>query len=67
MKEIIDIVLIVVGTIIIGGLLMTLPTMFLWDWLMPKIFGLPEITFWEALGINLLCSILFKSSSSSKS
>lgn len=46
--------------------LFALPTMLLWDWLMPQLFKLPEVTFWQALGINLLASILFKSSSSKK-
>jgi len=32
----------------------------LWNWLMPHIFGLPMINFWEALGINLLAMFLFK-------
>lgn len=34
--------------------------MVLWNWLMPFIFGLPEITFWMALGISVLFTILFK-------
>jgi hypothetical protein len=38
--------------------------MLLWDWLMPEIFGLKEITLFQAFGINLLSGILFKSSSS---
>jgi hypothetical protein len=46
------------------GLIITLPVMYLWNWLMPKIFGLITLTFWEALGLTLLCSFLFKSSSS---
>jgi hypothetical protein len=43
--------------LLIGG-----PLWLLWNWLMPVIFGLPYITFWQAVGINLLCSILFKHS-----
>jgi hypothetical protein len=27
---------------------MSLPVMLLWDWLMPTIFGLPEITWFQA-------------------
>jgi hypothetical protein len=37
------------------------PTMWLWDWLMPTLFGLKTITIWQAFGINMLSSILFKS------
>lgn len=48
--------LIAVGlALLIGG-----PLWLLWNWLMPDIFGLPHITFWQAVGLNLLCSILFK-------
>lgn len=31
----------------------------LWNWLMPAIFGLPAITFWQAFGLLALCKILF--------
>ena len=31
----------------------------LWNWLLPPLFGLRQITFWQALGILLLCRILF--------
>lgn len=33
--------------------------MLLWNWLLPRLFGWPEITFWQALGILALCRILF--------
>lgn len=49
------------------ALLVAFPTMWLWNELMPEIFGLIKISFWQALGLNLLASILFKSSSSSSS
>ena len=44
----------VVVAIIIG-----FPIKWLWNWIMPNLFGLPEISFWMALGIALLASILF--------
>ena len=31
----------------------------LWNWLLPDLFGWRQITFWQALGILLLCRILF--------
>lgn len=31
----------------------------LWNVLMPQIFGLPHVTFWQALGLLLLAKILF--------
>ena len=31
----------------------------LWNWLMPALFGLTHITFWQALGLLVLSKILF--------
>lgn len=33
--------------------------MSLWNWLMPALFGLRLITFWQALGLLILSKILF--------
>ena len=33
--------------------------MLLWNWLIPSLFGLITINFWQALGILLLARILF--------
>jgi hypothetical protein len=38
-----------------GGVVVLL----LWNWLMPDIFNLRRLTFWEALGLLALCRILF--------
>jgi hypothetical protein len=38
-----------------GGVLVRL----LWNWLLPSMFGLPQITFWQALGVLALSRILF--------
>jgi hypothetical protein len=35
--------------------------MLLWNWLMPSLFGLMTISFWQALGILVLCRLLFGS------
>lgn len=35
------------------------PVMLLWNAVMPVVFGLTKITFWQAIGLNLLGSILF--------
>lgn len=35
------------------------PIKWLWNCIMPALFGLPEISFWMAVGITLLASILF--------
>ena len=39
----------------IGGTIVQL----LWNWLLPSLFGWRQITFWEALGLLVLCRILF--------
>ena len=41
------------------GLLFGNVIMWLWNWLMPKLFGLSTIGFWEGLGLFLLAKILF--------
>ena len=54
---------IVGGVILAAGLalLFGLVVRLLWNWLMPAIFGLPEIRYWQAWGLVLLAHILFKS------
>ena len=46
-----------------GGLLMALligfPTMWLWNWLMPAIFGLTKITFFQSVGLLTLTGLFF--------
>jgi hypothetical protein len=34
--------------------------MLLWNWLMPEIFGLKRLTYWQAWGLLILSHILFK-------
>src|SRR4051812_1032718 len=31
----------------------------LWNWLAPPLFGLPLLTFWQALALLAICRILF--------
>jgi hypothetical protein len=61
-QTILTTILIVVVTAVILGL----PLMWLWNWLMPTIFYLDEITFWQALGLNALATIFFKQSITNK-
>ena len=51
----------VLGTIAaVGfGLLFGIVIRALWNWLMPLIFGLPTITFWQGVGLFILAKILF--------
>jgi hypothetical protein len=41
--------------IVIGGEVV----LHLWNWLLPVLFGWPQITFWQAIGLLALCRILF--------
>jgi hypothetical protein len=54
-------ILLVVGLLFLSALLLAFPTYFLWNWLMPDIFGLGRIDVLQALGLNFLSSILLKS------
>lgn len=58
--------LLLVWFIAIYAVILALPTMLLWDWVAPAVFGLKPITFGQALGLNLLCGVLFRSRGSSR-
>jgi len=53
---------------IIGGIVLAaalalvfgLLVMLLWNWIMPEVFGLNPLTYWQSWGIVLLAHILFK-------
>ena len=57
MNKIIFTVPMIIITIVLISLILTLPTYFIWNWLMPVIFGLQKITLWQALGLTLLANI----------
>ncbi len=54
MKKLMFIPLIIVGIFAMGSVVMLL-----WNALIPEIFGLMEITFWQAIGLLALSKILF--------
>lgn len=60
MNQTIHDILYIIGLAILAVLLFGGPLMILWDWLMPTLFGLPEITFWQACGLQILSILLFK-------
>jgi len=62
--QIIGTIVTAVVFLIVLSLLMAVPTMLLWDWLMPELFGLKEVTLFQAWGLNFLCGMLFKSHNS---
>jgi hypothetical protein len=52
--------MIIFGILFITGLaiLFGFVIMWLWNWLMPMIFGLTTLTYWEAVGVFILFKIL---------
>lgn len=58
-----------IGVIIIGAIvsiIMAWPVQLLWNTcLAPAVEGINQIGFWQALGINVLFSIIFKSTNTS--
>lgn len=51
---------VILGVLGIGGLaiLFGFVIMWLWNWLMPDIFGLTTLTYWQAVGLFILSKIL---------
>lgn len=60
-------ILCVILLIVISVGLSWIPLYFLWNWLMPVIFGLPKISLLQSLGLCFLAKILFSGTSSSGS
>jgi hypothetical protein len=58
MTQIISNLLAIVGILVLITLMFGLPTMILWNWLMPILFNIPEVTFWQACGLQILISLL---------
>jgi hypothetical protein len=55
-----------IGLLILSALLIAVPIYFLWNWLMPGIFGLPIISIYQAWGLSALTSLLLKPSTTVK-
>ena len=58
------ITVIIVG--ILASILLAWPVQLLWNYILVDAIQVNPITFWQALGIYLLSSILFKSADTSK-
>lgn len=56
---------------ILGGLLFAMiggvATWLLWGAVVPDLFGLPAIGYWQAVWLTWLCHVLFKSTTDSSS
>lgn len=63
MTKILQVVMLCLGAVaLLVGLsaLMALPVMWLWNGIVPELFHGPTVSFWQAWGLSLLSSLLFK-------
>jgi hypothetical protein len=60
MKDILPVAWLVFLTILLVVTIVPLIIMLCWNGLMPDLFNLPYITFWQALLMSILSSALFK-------
>lgn len=70
MRKFLEVLVTIIGILVIAfllDLLLAWPFMLLWNWLMPMIFGLTTLTFWQSFGLMLLASFLFKGNSTNTS
>jgi len=44
---------------VLWSLVLAWPFQLLWNWLLPAIFGLGKITFFQAFGLKLLLALVF--------
>jgi len=44
-----------------SGLILAFPVMWLWNYLMPDLFHLSTIGYWQAFCLYYMCGLLFKS------
>jgi hypothetical protein len=45
--------------VLLAATVFSFAVLWLWNWLMPVVFGLHAISFWQALGLLVLSKILF--------
>lgn len=51
-------------TVAVLAVICAIPVYFLWNWIGPDVFHLPEVTFAQAWGMSWLSALLFKNYSS---
>lgn len=65
-NKILPTIIVFLFVLIFMALIFSFPIMWLWNWLMPVIFGLPVINIWQALGLYILSGLLIKSTAQVK-
>ena len=69
MEKVFEFIVVLFTTVVLAffiALLLGIVVMYLWNWLMPVIFGLPTITWIQAAGLIFLIRLVLPSGSSSK-
>lgn len=56
-SDILELITILVAAVL-SSLIMAWPIQLLWNWIIPDIFGLGEITFFQAFGLKLLLYLM---------
>lgn len=57
--EFLTLFLIGILVVLFFGLILAYPFMLLWNWLMPAMFGLVKITFWQSYGFMVMVRLFF--------
>jgi hypothetical protein len=58
--------LMAVGAVLAIAVLNTIPIYLFWNDLLPTLFSIKQISFWQAFEVSVLSASLFKSASSNK-
>lgn len=53
-------IIVFVALLFVTLIIITIPIYFVWNWLMPDIFEIKEITFLQAFGISAISTFLFR-------
>ena len=62
MEKLIAVLIVILMFLVIAvvfALIVAFPVMLIWNAIMPELFELAKITFWQALGLSLLARLLF--------
>ena len=65
--KILGIIVGVAGMVVLLVLLSSVLVWQVWNWVVPSIFGLTVISWTQALGLTILCNLLFKSTTNTSS
>jgi hypothetical protein len=57
---------VIIVALFLGGIILSFPIMWLWNWLMPELFDLQTIGYWQSFGLFYLSGLLFRSFTATK-